>query len=376
MEQSKGEVHQIQEMFEYLHQHPEVSWKEIATTNYISNQVELLGLTPVQFADCTGLYVDTGEGELVAGIRTDMDALWQEVEGTFQANHSCGHDAHMTIVFGTLKKLIENDEQLPFRLRFIFQPAEETGQGALKLIEHGVVSNLHYLFGLHLRPVQELPFGKASASIDHGASIMIKGTIAGTDAHAARPHLGINSIEVATSIVQHLEAIRLDPMEPFSVKMTQLLAGSETGNIIPGKAVFTLDLRAQSNAIMQTLEMKTFQALRLVEEQYGATIDYSIHTNLVAARPHPEAKAIVEKAIHNVLGAENCVQELITPGGEDFHFYAEHNTELKTTMIGLGCDLSPGLHHPDMTFNHEALQYGVELVYETIQELKKTWIAK
>src|SRR5699024_2552228 len=108
-----------------------------------------------------------------------IDALWQEVEGEFQANHSCGHDAHMTIAIGVIFTLLKKG--LPNRgtFRFIFQPAEEKGEGALAYVEKGVVDDVDFLYGMHLRPIQELSNGYYSPAIDHGAAKLLTGSIIG-----------------------------------------------------------------------------------------------------------------------------------------------------------------------------------------------------
>jgi amidohydrolase len=147
-----------------------------------------------------------------------MDALWQEVDGVFKRTIP-GHDAHMTIAYGTLLTLKETGFPENIRLKWIFQPAEEKGQGAGKLISKGIIDDIDYLYGVHLRPIQEIEDGTASPAIHHGAAVMLHGTISGQDAHAARPHLGTNAIEVGSAIVQAMQAIRLDTMVPFSAKM-------------------------------------------------------------------------------------------------------------------------------------------------------------
>src|SRR5687768_14535190 len=90
----------ISEIFTYLHEHPEISWKEVGTTAYLKKLIEQEGFSVRTFDDSTGLVVEIGEGPTCIGIRADLDALWQEVDGVFKANHSCGHDAHMTIGIG------------------------------------------------------------------------------------------------------------------------------------------------------------------------------------------------------------------------------------------------------------------------------------
>ena len=92
-------------IFQHLHENPEVSWKEYNTTAYIAKFLEGEGISYKTFDDCPGVIAEMGSGEPVVAVRGDMDALWQEVDGEFKANHSCGHDAHMTIVMGLILQL-------------------------------------------------------------------------------------------------------------------------------------------------------------------------------------------------------------------------------------------------------------------------------
>ncbi|MDX1807516.1 MAG: M20 peptidase aminoacylase family protein [Paenisporosarcina sp.] len=364
----------LDEVFHYLHTHPEVSWKEEQTTAYLKELIEREGFTVQTFDDCTGLFVEIGEGTTCIGVRADIDALWQEVDGVFQANHSCGHDAHMTMAFGALLHLKEKGFPKDIRFKWIFQPAEEKGKGAEKLVSKGIIDDIDYLYGVHLRPIQEIGDGTASPAIHHGAASILQGTISGQDAHAARPHLGANAIEVGAAIVQGLQGIRLDPMVPYSAKMTKLHAGSETGNIIPGNGSFSIDLRAQTNDMMTHLNEKVQLVLKQVEYLYDVAIDVNVHLNLVAAIVDNEACDLMERAIVDVLGEEYVQPPIVTPGGEDFHFYSAHVPTLKATMLGLGCDLSPGLHHPKMKFNQECIHKGsnilAQVVLLTAEEVK------
>lgn len=358
---------QIYDIFEYLHQHPEVSWKEVNTTRYIAKWLEDLGADLVQtFDDCPGAVAEIGKGPLTVGLRADMDALWQEVDGTWKANHSCGHDAHMTLalaVFMTLKKL---NVKLPGKVKFIFQPAEEKGNGALTMVEKKAIDDVDYLYGVHLRPELEVENGKAAPAIVHGAGQFISGKIVGDDGHGGRPHLGTNAIEVASALVQHLNGIHLNPMVPYSVKMTKLMAGGENSNIIPGSAEFSLDLRAQSNMLMGLLKEKVEKVIASISELYQVEITYTYESEIVAAEVNDEAKDIMAESIASVLGEENLLPPSVTPGCEDFHFYSVKRPEVKATMLGLGCGLTPGLHHPKMTFDREALIAGTEILTRAI----------
>ncbi|MFL0584751.1 amidohydrolase [Solibacillus silvestris] len=350
----------LNEIFEHLHHHPEVSWQEVETTQFIAEQLTQAGLTPVLFEGMTGLYVDIGPGIPKVGFRTDIDALWQEVDGVFKANHSCGHDGHMTMALGVAFAL--QKMHLPSAVRIIFQPAEEKAGGAKAIAERGVVDPLQFLFGTHVRPLVELAEGYHAPALYHGAAKLINGIITGIEAHGARPEQGINAIEVAAALVDALKRIWIKPEESASIKMTQIQAGGVSTNIIPGTATFSLDVRAQTNDTMDALTTGLQKAIDAVSALYGAAITTTIGAHIAAAQVDEEAKAIMRQAIIETVGTAYCAPDIVTPGGEDFHFYAYTKPHLKTTMLGLGCGVTPGLHHPQMTFNQEQLETGVEII--------------
>ncbi|WP_201786276.1 M20 peptidase aminoacylase family protein [Peribacillus muralis] len=353
-------------IFDHLHAHPETSWNEVNTTAFISNILRE-NLCKVQtFNSCTGVIGEMGGGAFTVGLRSDIDALWQEVRGAFQANHSCGHDGHMTLALGVLLVLKEMNYRPGGKLRFIFQPAEEKGTGALKMIEENVMDDIEFLYGVHLRPVEEVRDGQAAPAIIHGAAQFMKGEIVGTDAHGARPHQGQNAIEIGAALVTLLNGIHLNPSIPYSVKMTQFAAGGESSNIIPGKAIFSLDLRAQDNEVMKVLTKKVRKVAESLAIAHDVEITLKPRSNVAAAIVNDQAKEIMAEAIADTLGEENLVAPVVTTGGEDFHFYTLKKPDIKATMLGLGCDLAPGLHHPDMTFNKEALLSGIEILTKAI----------
>lgn len=361
------------EIFEHLHNHPEPSWQEVNTTVYLAEQLRAVGLEPITFDDMTGLYVDIGEGVPRVGFRTDIDSLWQEVDGEFKANHSCGHDGHMTMALGVAFELQKRD--FPGAVRILFQPAEEKAAGAKAFVEKGIVDPLEFLFGTHVRPLVELADGYHTPALYHGAAKLMNGTISGVEAHGARPEQGINAIEVAASLVDAIKRIWISPTESASIKMTQIQAGGTSTNIIPGKATFSIDMRAQTNKTMAAATIGLEKAIQAVSTLYGATITTTVGAHIVAATVDDTAKAIMKQAIIKTVGEAYCAPEVVTPGGEDFHFYAYKRPELKTTMLGLGCGVTPGLHHPQMTFNRQQLAVGVEIItnalVDAIQYLEK-----
>ncbi|SDH48695.1 amidohydrolase [Aneurinibacillus thermoaerophilus] len=366
---------EIMQTFAHLHANPEVSWKEVKTTEFLVKKLHSLGLKTITFSDCTGVVgiwenLSSGSTDgksLTVALRADIDALWQAVDGKWRANHSCGHDAHMTVVLSAVQLLKISGFIPDGTIKVIFQPAEEMGAGALKMVEKGVADDVDYLYGVHLRPIQELPDGKASPAIYNGATLLVRGEIHGTTAHGARPHLGVNAIEVASALLRAIQDIHINPMIPSTVKMTSLHAGDEgSSNIIPDYAKFTLDVRTQSNAVLDELYEKIQTVACHTAAMFGARITLWPEGRTAAAEVAEEAKVFMKQAIEDVLGAENTAPDVITPGGEDFHFYTLERPRIKATMLGLGCGLKPGLHHPHMTFNREALISGARIMARAV----------
>lgn len=358
---------QILEYFNHFHANPEVSWKEFKTTQKLRDIMKELDVKYNTFDDLTGLIAEIGEGDEIVAVRADIDALWQEVGGVMQANHSCGHDANMAMVLGALLYL--GNETLTKRVRFIFQPAEEQGNGSLSMIERGAVEGVSHLFGVHLRPSEELPLGKVSPALHHGSGIFLRGKITGDDAHGARPHQGRNAMDVIAAIHQFVKSIYFSPFESYSAKLTNVHMGGESLNIIPGSATFALDVRSQSNELMDELRLRIDEGFSAIAKLHGVAIDWQWTDFTPAAEVSDEAMEVARTAIQNVVGDENTAEPLHTPGADDFHFYTIRKPELKAAMIGVGADLTPGLHHPDMTFDREALDIGARVLAEILKNV-------
>src|SRR5690606_2530451 len=307
----------LKPVFEHLHHHPEISWEEKETTGYLADFLKKECLKPKTFDHMTGLYVDIGPGEPKVGFRTDIDALWQEVDGKWQANHSCGHDAHMTVALGAIFLLKEIEPSLPGAVRILFQPAEEKGEGAKAFLKEGVVDPLQFLFGTHVRPLFELADGTYAPALHHGAVKHFTGKIRGTEAHGARPEQGVNAIEVAAAIVDGLKRIWIDPNSSGSIKMTRLHAGGASTNIIPANATFSIDARAQNNETMDALTQGFEKVVKAVQTLYGATIEYEVAAHIAAAQVDDTAREIMKQAIIDTVGEEHLADDVVTPGGED-----------------------------------------------------------
>jgi len=357
---------QILTWFADFHAHPEVSWKEFRTTDRIAEILDGLGVTYKRFIDSTGLLAEIGAGDEVIAIRADIDALWQEVNGVWQANHSCGHDAHMSMVLGALLYLKNHPQSLKKRVRFIFQPAEEKGNGSLAMMERGALEQVTHLFGVHLRPMDELPLGKISPSIHHGSCMFLEGKIHGTDAHGARPHQGRNAIDVLVALHQFIKSIYFSPAESYSAKITKMAAGGENVNIIPGMAEFSIDVRAQKNDIINKLKEKIQTGIAALQTLYDIEIEWEWTDHTPGALVSGEAEAIADRVIRQIAGESAAAPPVVTPGSDDFHFYTVKYPKLKATMVGIGADLKPGLHHPHMTFDRSVLDIGARILAEIL----------
>lgn len=358
---------QILQTYNDLHLLAEPSWQEEKTARYLRERLTEAGIAVKTFEGHHGFIAEiAGDSEEVVALRADMDALVQEVDGVVRPNHSCGHDAHSTLALYSALAIRTAGVKPAKTIRFLFQPAEEKLGGALQMIKDGALQNVTKLMGVHLRPQIEVPFGKAAPAILHGSSTSLKGTITGLQAHGARPAFGKNVIEAASFLVQALQNIRLEAGCVYSVKMTQLQAGGETSNVIPDRGTFTLDLRAQTNEGMAELKKKTEHVITQTGELMGVGMEWNWRGVAPAATPNAEMIALARQAIGKVLGDEHVTDVCVTPGGEDFHFYPLHHPEVASTMIGLGCGLKPVLHHPNMSFDTEALVYGAKILTTAI----------
>ncbi|MCD8511234.1 MAG: M20 peptidase aminoacylase family protein [Bacillus sp. (in: Bacteria)] len=355
---------EIIQTYTYLHENPEISWEERETTAYLCQKLTELGIPYETFEDITGVVGYWGDKEAgpTIGLRADMDALWQKVDGEWKANHSCGHDAHMTMVLQAVRCLKETGFEPKGLLKIIFQPAEEKGAGAKALIEKGVMDGVDMLLGLHVRPIQDMSLHEASPAIYHGATTLMRGKVEGVQAHGSRPHLGVNVVDALGAIVQGVNGVKLNPAVSWSAKVTMMQAGGDNINIIPDYGEFGIDLRAQSNEVMEELIEKVKTAVLMAAAVNGSKVEIGIPAQMVAATPNKEMEEIVGGVIVDVLGEKGLVTPEPTPGGEDFHFYTHSYPKLKGTVIGLGTNLQPGLHHPNMSFDLSALHDGVNLL--------------
>jgi amidohydrolase len=366
---------EIFQTYQDLHACAEPSGQEEKTASYLRNQLANAGFKIQSYKGHWGFSTEW-PGEIsseVVALRADMDAVVHEWNGKTQALHTCGHDGHSTMVMFTALALAASGVRPQKTIRFLFQPSEEKGLGALQMMESGALNRVTQLVGIHLRPEVEVPNGYASPIILHGGSATLKGQLIGQQAHAARPHLGRNVLETAASLMTALQGIRLVSEKTYSVKMTHLQAGSlQSTNVIPGEATFALDLRAASNEGMVELKRRTIHVLENVGALTEAKVHWDWSSHTPAAVANEGMMEMARHAIAKVLGPEGVAPPCVTEGAEDFHFYTEQMPHLAATMIGLGCGLTPGLHHPQMHFQQNAIIDGIKILTQLCLDIATT----
>ena len=358
----------VVDLYDYLHTIPEIGFEEHKTSAFLADQLEKLGYKVQRGLAGTGVI-----GEICGSepgptllVRADMDALrFADDDGNFYNKHACGHDSHCAMVltaaanvYGKVKK---------GKLRILFQPAEETFVGAMKIIETGVLEDVNIAFGLHNRPVTEIPDGTMTPAVRHGATSFIIVKIKGRGAHSARPHLGINTIDIATQIISAINAIKLDPTKSWSCKATGIHGGFVSRNLIPESTEIIFDARAENNQLMSEMLDKLYKIVNNCAAMNGAeaVID-NLGGILPAARLDDGLTEIVRQIMVETVGEDKVIAPYNNPGGEDFHFFTQHYPKLRAAFFGVGAGAAPGLHAKDMELNKYSLQNGVDVLTKLI----------
>lgn len=349
----------IEETFSWLHNHPEIGLETINTGNFVADNLRSFGYDVIQNVGGHGVLGiwNTGIAGPVFALRADMDALIFEVDGKKVAYHGCGHDAHSTILLTTAKILKEKNLVKKGKLVLIFQPSEEDFRGALSMIKTGLLDDIEELIGIHITPQGILKVGEASPAVYLGASTSFTAEISGRNAHASAPHLGVNASEIASLLVSAVNCIHMDPNIPHSCKATTIKTASSSPNVIPDKAVVYWDIRTQTNELSFKLQAKMKKVINAICESFDAKVEIKTHGSL-ASLHNNDTIALAEDVITELLG--NAAPIRTESASDDFNFYS-NELGIRTTFIYLGAEASPNLHVYGMTFDHKALEIGVDI---------------
>ena len=226
----------------------------------------------------------------------------------------------------------------------------------------GAVDDVDIALGCHVRPIQDIPTGTCAAAVRHTSSTFADIVIHGRTAHASRPHLGVNCAEVAAAVTQAVAAIKGDPAKVWSCKVTSIQACAAAVNIIPDTATLKLDIRAQTNELMDELLEKVRMAAAGTAAAYGATAEVILPGVVIPAAVYDEdLVAELAGTIREVLGDE-CLARDCGGGGEDFHFFKKERPHIRAAYFGVGAGCTPGLHARNMTFDETQLDMGVRVL--------------
>lgn len=327
------EVAQLVALRRELHRHPELSWKEYATSDRLATVAQSLGGAVMRVANTGVVARFRGEDPSapMVALRGDIDALpIQEATGLEYASavpgvmHACGHDVHATWAMGAAMSLARR----PARgdVLVVWQPAEEVGAGASAVLASGALDDVAAIFGAHVDrrfAVGEVvaEAGSLAASAD---SFTI--TLRGHGAHGARPHESADPIVAAAAVITALQTIvarRLDPAAPAVCTVGSIHAGVAP-NVIPEQALLTGTLRAMDARTRQRLVDEVTRLATSVAEAYGVRAEVAVeHGTPPIVNPAPQA-AWARTAATHVLGEGAVVPFGITNmAGEDFAFYME-----------------------------------------------------
>ena len=372
-----------------IHAHPELCFEEVKTAELIKAKLTEWGISYIEGLADTGVVgiIKKGETSRAIGLRADMDALpMQEINQFPHASvhagkmHACGHDGHTAMLLGAAHYL-QHYAQFDGTVYLIFQPAEEGGGGARRMIAEGLFEKcpMEAVFGLHNWP--GLPAG--SFGVREGAlmasSNEFKVIVHGKGAHAAQPQKGIDPVMIAVQIAQSWQTIvsrNLNPLEPAVLSLTQIHTGSAT-NVIPDDATMIGTVRTFSIAALDLIE----QRMRTIAEQtalaFDAQVEFQFKRNYPPLVNHASQTEFAVKVMQELVGADNVnVNVEATMGAEDFAymlqakpgcyvFLGNGDGDHRSAGHGLGpCNL----HNPSYDFNDDLLAIGASYWVGLVQK--------
>lgn len=369
----------------HLHAHPEPSGEELQSSLHLYQLFDEMGLAVRMGPEGCGVVVESRNpnGARRIALRADIDALRiaDQKQTPYRSTvpevmHACGHDAHTATVFGALMALdrLETERALPWPVtwRGIFQPAEESGDGAKAMMAAGALENVAAILAAHVDPTRMagtigVRSGPLTASCDD-----MRISVRGRGGHAARPHESNDPIAAAAELVSTVYQFvprATDSQDSVVVSFGQI-HGGQNANVIPEEVMLEGTVRTLNRDIRE----KTVQHIRTlaagIEQVTGATVDVSFRRGSPSVQNDEKLTQLVANVASDLLGANN-VTTMPRPsmGSEDFAYYLER---VPGTMFRLGAagdnGTWPGLHTPTFDVDERCLAVGAKIMARAVVE--------
>lgn len=376
---------EIQAMRRDIHAHPELSYQEQRTSDLVARALEKWGVTVHRGLAGTGVVGEikgtpAGNNPLstrAIGLRADLDALPMQELNTFAhasqhegKMHACGHDGHTAMLLNAAHYLSEHRD-FDGTVYVIFQPAEEGGAGAKKMIDDGLFRKfpMQAVFGMHNWP--GLPVGQfgLTAGPIMASSNEFCITIRGKGAHGGMPHLGVDPVMTAVQIAQSLQTVisrNRHPLEAAVLSITQIHAGS-ADNVIPTEAIMRGTVRTFTLDTLDLIEKRMGEIIEHSATAMGAVADFSFIRSYPPTINDATESAFCASVMREIVGAENVDDHVVpTMGAEDFAYMLQ---EIPGCYVwignGMGAHRDAGhglgpcmLHNGSYDFNDGLLPLG------------------
>ncbi|MDT8285495.1 MAG: M20 aminoacylase family protein [Elusimicrobiales bacterium] len=353
-----------------LHAHPEAAFEEKWTSAFIAEKLKEFGLEPHTGLAGTGVVatLKAGSSKKAIALRADMDALplkeandFSHRSGTEGRMHGCGHDGHVAMLLGAAKHLASKKD-FDGAVHFIFQPAEEGGGGAAKMVKEGLFDKFpcDAVYGMHNWP--DLPLGQFGLRPGPmmASSDKFEITLSGHGCHAAMPHTGVDLVVTAAAIVQSLHTIvsrSIDPVEPAVVSVSILRAGGEAYNIIPDSVFMRGTVRAFSPATQDVIERRIREICDGICAANCARAQVDYFRNYPPTINDEAQTAVCAEVAAGLAGKDHVVTVKQVMGAEDFSFMLREKPGCYV-FAGAGAGAPAPLHNPRFDFNDELLPIG------------------
>ena len=372
---------QMREWRRELHQHPEICYEEVWTSDFIAKKLESFGIEIHRGMGKTGVVGvirGTGDSDRAIGLRADIDALpMQELNEFDHASkipnrmHACGHDGHTTMLLGAAQHLAET-RNFDGTVYVIFQPAEEGGGGGLAMIEDGLFRefDMQTVWGMHNMPQMDMGEAGVHDGVCMANADKFDMTLTGRGGHAAQPHLCIDPIPCGAAIVQSLQTIvsrRVGPVDSAVVSVTIFQAGTAK-NVIADTVRIAGTARSFLADTRTLLRESIREICETTAKTYNCELDFDWDHGYPATVNHAAEAERAAQVMGQVIGMDQIDRDMEPSlGGEDFSYMLE---EKPGCYIWLGTGPAPAdgmLHNARYDFNDEALPIGASYWVQLVE---------